>query len=215
MKIALVFQAGNFVGREYYRVLCAAGMVPDWCLSIGAMSDSSIEYEKRRTGGLWNPPPIENDVFHYDKWEEMVNVLGHADVAIQAGCGMIGRISLALPRLGWIGVHPGRIPDYRGANCPEWAFLNGEWTTQLSAYWLTEDLDLGPIITHGAYSYHSGMSYEAWRAGLYPACAETLARALSLISEQRRARPVPRRGIIYPRMTEEQIDKIRHTMRAM
>ena len=154
MKIALVFQAGNFVGREYYRVLCAAGIVPDWCLSIGAMSDSSIEYEKRRTGGLWNPPPIENDVFHHDKWEEMVNVLGHADVAIQAGCGMIGRISLALPRLGWIGVHPGRIPDYRGANCPEWAFLNGEWTTQLSAYWLTEDLDLGPIITHGAYSYH-------------------------------------------------------------
>jgi hypothetical protein len=55
MRTALLFQDGNFVGREYYAQLSARGRKPDLVAAVGRMSPQSVAREIVRTGGLWNP----------------------------------------------------------------------------------------------------------------------------------------------------------------
>src|SRR3990167_1628058 len=58
MRIGLFFQAGNFIGPEYFHALKGAGfdVTP---VHMGVMSHESRGRELDRTGGLWNPKPID------------------------------------------------------------------------------------------------------------------------------------------------------------
>ncbi|MCW9003181.1 MAG: hypothetical protein OQJ87_10735, partial [Rhodospirillales bacterium] len=95
MKTALLFQDGNFVGREYYHALRKAGRRPDLVIAAGRMKEESIAREVARTGGQWNPPPIPEDetVHRFEKlsdpalWD-LLRTEG-VDVAIQGGIGIL------------------------------------------------------------------------------------------------------------------------------
>jgi methionyl-tRNA formyltransferase len=68
------------------------------------------------------------------------------DVGVVIAYGQLIRNDLlTLPSHGMFGVHPSLLPKYRGAAPVAWALLNGETTTGVSIFRLTERLDAGEI----------------------------------------------------------------------
>jgi methionyl-tRNA formyltransferase len=53
---------------------------------------------------------------------------------------------LALPRLGCINAHAGKLPAYRGRNVINWAIINGETELGLTTHVVDEGIDTGPIL---------------------------------------------------------------------
>ncbi len=69
------------------------------------------------------------------------------DVVLMESRELLDREVLAIPRLGFIGCHPGILPDYRGVYAPFWARSRGEpekvgW----SIYRADDGLDAGALI---------------------------------------------------------------------
>lgn len=59
---------------------------------------------------------------------------------------LVPRALLELPAHGMLGVHPSLLPVYRGAAPVAWALLNGDPSTGISIYRLTERLDDGDVL---------------------------------------------------------------------
>jgi folate-dependent phosphoribosylglycinamide formyltransferase PurN len=183
LRLALLFQDGNFVGREYYRRLRDAGLGLDLVAAVGRMSDASVAIERARTGGKWNPPPIPPDeaVHRFTGLPDpalWALIKERAiDAAIQGGIGILKPDMLAVPTLGFVNVHPGKLPEYRGRNCPEWAILNGD-DVYATAHIVDSGIDTGPVICAKRYELQPGWDYADFRAHLYAHCATVLIDAL-------------------------------------
>ena len=200
LRTALLFAEDNFVGPEYYRVLREADRRPDLLATVGHMTPSSITREIERTGGRWNPPPIPKDerVPRFtDSSDTVLLDLIHdsaIDIVIQGGIGILKNDILATPRIGFVNVHPGRLPEYRGNSCPEWALYNGD-PVYATAHFIDEGTDTGPVICCSRYEFRPDWNYHSFRAHLYGHCAEVLLQAIELIE---RAGPEHARGIAIP-----------------
>lgn len=183
LRSALLFMDGNFVGREYYARLVEAGREPDLVVTVGVISEASTAWEIRRTGGKWNPPPLPDGkvVRRFAKMAdpELWDFIAaeRIDVCIQGGIGILKSHMIAAPRIGFINVHPGRLPQYRGNSCPEWALYNNDpiWAT---AHLIDEGIDTGPVIAAQPMSLAPGWSYTDIRANIYAHCARVLISAL-------------------------------------
>lgn len=196
MRTALCFQADNFVGREYFARLVEAGCRPTRVATVGRMKPESIAREIERTGGMWTPPALPPDAI--DRRFDSSGDPGLAawlrdesiDVAIQGGVGILRDAVLAAPRLGWVNVHPGALPAYRGNACPEWAVLNGDEVVA-TAHLIDAGIDTGPVICAARYPVGTGTSYAAFRAQLYAHCATVLIQALAQLAANGRRAAVP------------------------
>ena len=76
------------------------------------------------------------------------------------------------PELGTFNIHASLLPDYRGAAPINWAIINGEKETGLTAFWLDEGIDTGRIIGRTPYLLNSffnfGQIYRNLADGLTP-----------------------------------------------
>jgi methionyl-tRNA formyltransferase len=69
------------------------------------------------------------------------------DLLIVVAYGQILRKELLeIPRFGALNIHASLLPKYRGAAPIQWAIYNREEKTGLTAMWMEEGLDSGPII---------------------------------------------------------------------
>ena len=69
------------------------------------------------------------------------------DVVVIIAYGQIIPQSLIdIPRLGWINLHASLLPKYRGAAPINWAIVNGETRTGVTAMQVEAGLDTGPIL---------------------------------------------------------------------
>ncbi len=179
-RTALLFQDGNFVGREYHARLKEAGREPDVSIAVGRMKPESIAFERERTAHRWNPPAFEPG-HRFDGLRDpaLLDLLRaeRIDLCIQGGVGILKAHHLAAPSLGWINVHPGRLPAYRGNSCPEWALAEGE-PIHATAHLIDTGIDTGPVICDAPLSVPQHWSYPDLRANLYAHCARVLIQAL-------------------------------------
>lgn len=187
LRTALLFQADNFIGREYLHQLNLAGMTPDLVATVGQMAKRSIVIEKKRTKQRWNPPPPDagQNIKHYasltqdELWSDITDA--SIDVVIQGGIGILKPEMLAAPQIGFVNVHPGRLPEYRGNTCPEWALYNGE-EIYATAHIIDTGIDTGPVICEALYDVSANWDYFDLRANLYRHCAHVLIEALSILN---------------------------------
>jgi len=183
LRVGLMFQRGNFVGREYFAAFQRHGIQPVFLASVGEIKPESVEWERRRTGGLWNPAPIPTELEcpHYPNlrddalWRRVVGA--QVDIMVQGGVGILKSEMLAAPRLGFLNIHPGRLPGYRGNSCPEWALFHGD-AIHATAHIIDQGIDTGPVVCSERYEYQPGSSYEQIRAGIYRHCGEVMVAAL-------------------------------------
>jgi len=109
-----------------------------------------------------------------------------ADIGVVAAYGaLIPAELIARPRHGMLGVHPSLLPRYRGAAPVAWALLNGEATTGVTIFRLTEALDAGAIVVQRDAAIQSGDTTETLTARLAQLGVRELVRALALIDEGR------------------------------
>ena len=216
MRTALLFQEGNFVGREYFARLSEAGWRPHRVATVGRMKPESVAREVARTNGLWRPPHVPADAVDQRfasasdpalaAWMRLEEI----DVAIQGGVGILRGDALVAPRMGWLNVHPGALPAYRGSACPEWAVLNGD-PVVATAHMIDHGLDTGPVVCAGRYEPPAGAGYNEFRAGLYRHCAAVLVAALERLAAEGlcAARPQSDEGaVLRPPMDEATLERV-------
>lgn len=87
----------------------------------------------------------------------------------------IGRESRAATRLGGIGYHPSLLPRHRGRDAVRWTVHMGDPITGGTVYWLTDNVDAGPIAAqdfcHVLPSWIQDPEYgtkELWLQQLFP-----------------------------------------------
>ena len=73
---------------------------------------------------------------------------------------------LSSSKLGVLNIHPGILPDFRGASCVEWAILQNLQIGN-SAHWMNEEYDSGEVIEIEKYIFDKGSSYEDIRLHVY------------------------------------------------
>lgn len=64
-----------------------------------------------------------------------------------------------------VNVHPGYLPYFRGANCPEWAFYYKK-PQAITAHFINKDIDCGPIIKRKIIKIKSN-GYKNFRSKIY------------------------------------------------
>ena len=187
MRTALLFQKGNFVGPEYLGALGKAGIRPDFVATVGRMSEKSVAIERKRTAGRWNPPSLPADIdvpeFGYLEDPGLWQALREdaTDVVIQGGIGILKPEMLSVPEIGFLNIHPGRLPQYRGNACPEWALHNKD-DIYATAHLIDEGIDTGPVICAERYEVRPGWDYFDMRANLYAHCGKVMIQALEILS---------------------------------
>jgi len=79
-----------------------------------------------------------------------------------------------------LNVHPGVLPDYRGASCVEWAILNDDPIGN-SAHFMVEEYDAGPIIRVESYQFERGSSYADIRTKVYICAIRLMTESVGLV----------------------------------
>ncbi|HYM50087.1 MAG TPA: formyltransferase family protein [Candidatus Limnocylindrales bacterium] len=73
------------------------------------------------------------------------------DVVVMASFDqIIDAQTLAVPRRGWINVHPSLLPRHRGPEPIYWAIRNGDATAGITLHWTVPRIDAGPILAQEA-----------------------------------------------------------------
>jgi methionyl-tRNA formyltransferase len=69
------------------------------------------------------------------------------DLVIMASFDQIVRPDLlAIPRLGWLNIHPSVLPRHRGPEPIYWAIAQGDRESGITLHWAVERIDAGPIL---------------------------------------------------------------------
>ena len=68
--------------------------------------------------------------------------------------------------MGVISCHPGRLPDYRGSMCPEWALLQG-MPIYNSIFKMNHEYDEGPVLLEKEVVLNYPISYEDFRTKIF------------------------------------------------
>ncbi|MCG3204545.1 MAG: Methionyl-tRNA formyltransferase [Elusimicrobia bacterium] len=92
-----------------------------------------------------------------------------ADIGIVVAYGRIlPRSVFSIPKAGCVNIHFSLLPQYRGAAPMQWALINGENETGVSAFWIEEGLDSGPLFHQGAVSISPDDNATLLQAKLVP-----------------------------------------------
>jgi methionyl-tRNA formyltransferase len=68
---------------------------------------------------------------------------------------------LAVPRLGFLNLHPAPLPELRGPEPLFWAFQEGRRQTAVTLHWMDEQFDTGDIAARAPVSLPAGIGWDA------------------------------------------------------
>jgi methionyl-tRNA formyltransferase len=125
-----------------HRVLMAVTQ-PDRPVGRGRkLTPSPVKRTALRLGiALRQPEKIKTEAFT----RELAALAPDVLVVVAFG-RILPRALLDLPRLGAVNIHGSLLPRYRGAAPIQWAVINGEALTGVTAMLMDEGLDTGPIL---------------------------------------------------------------------
>jgi methionyl-tRNA formyltransferase len=89
---------------------------------------------------------------------------------------------LSLPRRGAVNLHASLLPKYRGAAPIQWALLNGETTTGVTAQWMARELDAGDIILQRSLAIGPEENFGSLHDRLARLAAEMAVETVALIA---------------------------------
>ncbi len=113
-----------------------------------------------------------------------------ADLGVVIGTRILKRDTFALPRLGSINIHKGRVPQYRGQPPAFWELYNGEAEAGATVHLVAEKLDAGDIVTEATVPIAATDTEHSLRLKLDQLAADLLAEAIQTLgSGQAKPRP--------------------------
>lgn len=102
---------------------------------------------KRRMSMLSDRIHSVKDI-HADEVLEQVRAL-NADLGLIYGSPILKPELFEIPRLGTLGIHHGKVPEYRGKKTSFWAIHNGEASAGITIQKVNAGLDTGEIVLTG------------------------------------------------------------------
>lgn len=134
-----------------------------------------------------------------DDCKELLKMI-NADVLINGGTPNILRKDiLDIPRLGVLNAHPGRIPDYRGCTCVEWAIYNND-PIETTCHFMGSEIDRGPILIRRRLRVKKGWRYPRIRSEVifnnFQALIQGIKKAYK-INRNYKDLPFPEKGRYY------------------
>ena len=206
MKIAMITNHNNYVGRQYSIALDSAGIKADK-LVIGEYPEHN-KIEDERCGHLWFPDFIDlnrKDVYRFKslKGDDFLKFLEDKkyDVAIQGGTGILKQNVIEKFKFGILNFHPGDLPEYRGCMTPEWQILEGRRVIS-TCHLIDSGIDTGDIIAKKELDLDYS-DYHKMRAGVYPETAKFVVEIIKKIASE---------GYIKAVKQDESIAKYREVM---
>ncbi len=147
MDRSCVFIGGKQIGVECLENLLRLGITPK--LVIGNFDD--------RGKDLWHQsliklslkrhlPTIQRKKVREKEVIQRIKQINPEIIFCIGGTQMIPGEVLKIPKLGCLNIHPALLPKYRGRFSTVRALFNGEKQTGVTAHWMDEGIDSGPII---------------------------------------------------------------------
>lgn len=179
MRVILAGQR-SFGAAVYDALLKAGHEVPAvWCPQ-GDTDHVDKLYRRAQWDGVWSTYPRRTS-WHVGELDVDLFVAAHSH-------DFIGRDSRAATKLGGIGYHPSLLPRHRGRDAVRWTVHMGDPVTGGSVYWLTDNVDGGPIAAQDWCFVPPAWRTEAhavdgvsalWRQELFPMGVRLLLGVLS------------------------------------
>ncbi len=94
--------------------------------------------------GLWveKPPKLRKNADFLQLFRSL-----NLEVAVTAAYGKILPADLlAVPRFGFLNLHPSDLPKYRGPAPVQWTLINGDTETAVSIMQTDVGMDTGPVV---------------------------------------------------------------------
>jgi len=92
---------------------------------------------------------------------------------------------LAIPRMGTINCHAGKLPFYRGRNVLNWVLINDEKEFGITVHFIDEGIDTGDIILQKTYPISDMDDYSTLLDRAYLECASCLYDSIKLIQDNK------------------------------
>jgi methionyl-tRNA formyltransferase len=105
---------------------------------------------------------------------------------------IIHRPLLDLAPKGFVNLHGGKLPNYRGRTVVNWAILNGETEIGLTAHYMDEGIDTGDIILQRTLPIHWTDTYGEVLQRLVQECPSLISETVRLIANGSAPRQVQR-----------------------
>lgn len=117
--------------------------------------------------------------------------------------------ALAIPRQGWINVHPSRLPQYRGPEPIYWAIVNNEAQTGVSFQRVERGIDAGPLLLQRDEPIHPADDAGTLARRLTQLGAESMPQVLQLATEGAVGSPLDLgQGSYYTSVGHRRIDQV-------
>jgi len=133
-----------------------------------------LEAERR---GL---PVLMPDSLRDEELYESLEAL-QADVFVVCAFRILPRCLFSLPAHGSVNIHASLLPRYRGAAPINWALVNGEKETGLTAFFLREAVDAGDAIVQQTVAIDENDTYDTLSARLSELAGPFLLKTLDMI----------------------------------
>ncbi len=106
------------------------------------------------------------------------------DLVVSMQSQRVGPEQLALARLGWLNLHHGKLPEYRGVFSIFWAMAHGERTVYITAHLMGPRLDQGPILVEEPLVVPDHATVDQMETLAWARSSEVLLRAVARLEQE-------------------------------
>ena len=178
----------SYAGRQYLSEIGKSNIKID-VISIGNYPEIN-DSEEVRCGGLWTPMPMDTLIDFYNlnvfsfkslKSIDLIELLEKKqyNLCIQGGTGILKKEIINKFKFGILNFHPGDLPLYRGCSAPEWQVYENRQVIS-TCHFIDEGIDTGDIL-YKKVIHTNNVSYESFRASIYPGTSEFVVEILNEI----------------------------------
>ena len=195
-RIVVMMSQRNPVGEEYLKATLNAGIIPDAIIiEVSKFSDRCEKYNHERMDGEYQPPSVVQQLDglqvpvylvkkHVSSYTRHLldNLL--PDIVIAGGVGGILKDNiLQIPKVGFIGCHPGVCPIVKGSNVVANAILDDK-PLGATCFIMDEGIDTGDIIHINIMPVYEKDSYFALETRMLKCAGRTLKESLIKIKRE-------------------------------
>ena len=110
-----------------------------------------------------------------------------------------------------INSHPGVLPKYRGAMCPEWSVMNRDKNVGATCHLLNENIDEGPILYTEKLKFPYPRNYNTFRQKVYDLQATVMIKGVKILLKNKFKTTLQKKnqGKFYKPMNKKLIDKVK------
>ncbi len=143
----LIFIGGKQIGANCLRYLLKKSIIP--ALVVGNADDKGEDTWHESLVNIAkenNLPTIAGKKVGAKEVTEAILAAKPNLICCIGGTQLIPKRVLEAPKTGCLNIHPALLPKYRGRFSTVHAIFNGEKQTGVSAHWMDEGIDSGPLI---------------------------------------------------------------------